>query len=270
MRSINYTLLIISFSIITVSCAKNKIEDPKPDNELKISSINRQGEWPYNASITYDNSGKPTTVKTSHLTLQITYLNNQIKSISSASNRSFIPNIYDVNYISAKELVITDSDSKSFGKVNLKLTDTGMLESSVFSSTNIDSNTFDFKYSFKYDASDNMILSELFTQDGYVSRIVYENYDNKINPYYSNVRIWSVLNGIFELDIMTKIPFPICRNNPQVIHYDDYKEGSKLQYNYNEKGLPTEITEYFYKGARKGPPIDSDYWLVEGNVKMEY
>ena len=264
MRSINYVLCFTYVLFITLSCSVK--ENPKPNNGDKISHFSRKNEFPYDYKLTYDNSGNLETITSLDYIIKITYANNQINSLNLQSVTNGFTSDIKVNHISERELFITSSDDNFLQRIDLKFNENGFLEKSVRASVDWDTLT----YQYKYNDSDNLILVESSYPWRILDTITYSDYDDKTNPYFSLHKTWSIINSIFRLDNILKLPFPIGKNNPRIITLDEYRGGSKLQYNYNEKGLPTEITEYFYKGARKGPPIDSDYWLVEGNVKMEY
>jgi len=103
---------------------------------------------------------------------------------------------------------------------------------------------------YTYDSNSNLIKAQTRTSTKIIETIEYENYDDKINPRFSNAMNWTLIGSIRPTSFGHP-DLPISRNNPRVIKKTSYNyswgEENKaisvdsIAYKYNQNDVPVEI-----------------------------
>jgi YD repeat-containing protein len=271
-----FSYLISAFAIVLsiISCSpKSKKEEPKPIANQNITSLNRGGF--HRHEMTYDSLGNLITDRQGEdnheALLKISYEKNLAKTISFELNNYNQTRLYTLNYVNANEITIESDDrfgaSQWLSSANLKFNASGLVESIT---TKINFYTYTFNY--RYDAKDNLTYAE--TVESFTKPVIYEDYDDKPNPYYAKAKLWTIINLIksqnFRLNRVYPFDFVISKNNPRKSFSQAHKFYEKLSYTYDENSYPVKVTRHTYVGSNDTPPLDSDYKLDPNAIEATY
>lgn len=267
-----FTYFIPAFAIVlnSISCSPKSKKDPQPTENQNITSI-KKGNRIFH-EITNDALGNPTIITEElpdygsgyQTILKIGYEKNLAKTISLETKGYSGMVEYTINYINANEVTIEHKSSlpspKWLSKATLKFNGHGLVETIM---TEMD--VFTRTYNYRYNENDNLIYAESLNSS---LPIIYENYDDKPNPFYAKAKLWAIISTIEYLNFGTALEFPICKNNPLKSHYQDNSFAEKLIYSYDKNSYPVKISEYY---SPKGISAkDSDYELDDDVLKLTY
>ncbi|UTA69062.1 hypothetical protein [Emticicia sp. 21SJ11W-3] len=220
------------------------VENPQPVISQNINYVSK-GNY-YFQEITYDASGNPTIVReflpTHEATLKISYEKNLAKTmIFEPKNGSY--NVeYTINYINANELTIGTKSyvgpSKWLTNASLKFNANGLVES-ITTIINGYSRTFNYRY----DKNDNLIYAENLNES---FPVIYEEYDDKPNPFYAKAKLWTIIELIERQNSGTVVDFAICKNNPRKSITQNNNFTEKLIYTYDKNSYPVKIIQQIY------------------------
>lgn len=248
--------LILFIFLFNISCTKNELIIPNNHRFEKIGIKNST----LIHEIEYDKFNRPLLIKGDALgstyppETNIIYKKGVIQQlISKSTQNTNFEVINKVSYLDNNtiqlESTLTNIIYTNIFEFNNELiTKITRLRSSLQNSKIIET--------YSYNSQNNLIKIEVYHNETLLNTIEYGEYDEKINPFYSNSKVWTIINGVHNVTLAPNNQIPISKNNPRLFKRTTYLSNglkylttinSTLSYNVNDllvnvKGNPTNET----------------------------
>lgn len=229
-------------------------------------------------SIEYDEQNRPIKLRTFYTptpTVQtsVVYLNNKINHIT----KSLDYYNSELSYLDNGNISITHKIQGVTYIVEFEFLNNFLIKEN-YSRNDIPNYKAEKVYT--YDSSQNLKKIEFFERKELVSFTEYNNYDNKVNPFFYDSKNWTIVNYFHQIDMNYGGSAIISKNNPQIIKTTTLKyDGKKYipyqivtfnqKISYNENNLPAGVdSQAVYEIYNNG--IKEDSFEVKSELLIKY